>query len=204
MSSSDTPTDLYAIDPTAQNLLFREARTARAFSSEPVSDDTIAAVYDLVKYAPTFMNAQPLRIVVARSDDARERLIGHLIEGNKPKTASAPLAVVLAADTGFHDTLPAQFPVFPGARDMFLDDQQRTDKAIEQAWLQAGYFIIGVRALGLAAGPMAGFDNAGVDADLLAGTNLRSILVVNIGHPAEGATHGRLPRLDVDEAVITL
>lgn len=200
-----TDTHLYAIDRSAQDLLFREARTARAFTAEPVSDEQVAALYDLVKWAPTLMNAQPLRLVVVRSDDARARLMTHLAEGNKPKTASAPLVVVLAADTAFHDTFPTVFPHNPGARDAFgADDERRVRTAHDQAWLQAGYFIVGVRALGLAAGPMAGFDAAGVDADLLAGTALRSILVVNVGHPAEGAWHDRLPRLDHAAAVITL
>ncbi len=43
-----------------------------------------------------------------------------------------------------------------------------------------------------------------LDADLLAGTAWRSVLVVNIGHPAERAWHDRLPRLAHDDAVLTL
>jgi 3-hydroxypropanoate dehydrogenase len=196
--------DVFAIDQRAQDLLFRDARTARSFTDEPVSDEQIAALYELVKWAPTLMNSQPLRLVVARSDDARSRLISHLSEGNRAKTASAPLAVILAADTAFHDTLPEVFPHVPAARDVYADETKRVRTALDQAWLQAGYFIVGVRALGLAAGPMAGFDAAGVDADLLAGTALRSILVVNVGHPADNAWHDRLPRLAHDAAVITL
>ena len=60
-----------ALSPDAQDLLFRNARTANAFSDEPVTDDQIAAIYDLVKYAPTAMNAQPLRIVIVRQGAAR-------------------------------------------------------------------------------------------------------------------------------------
>jgi hypothetical protein len=41
-----------ALDPAAQNLLFREARTANTFTDEPVTDDQIEAMYDLVKYVP--------------------------------------------------------------------------------------------------------------------------------------------------------
>lgn len=197
--------DPFVITADVQDLLFREARTARAFADTPVSDDQIAALYDLVRFGPTLMNAQPLRLVVVRSDAARERLMVHLAEGNRPKTASAPLAVVLAADTDFHTTFPTVFPHNPAAADGFASDpERRVRTALDQAWLQAGYFIVGVRALGLAAGPMAGFDAAGLDADLLAGTAWRSILVVNVGHPAERAWHDRLPRLAHDDAVLTL
>jgi nitroreductase len=37
---------------------------------------------------------------------------------------------------------------------------------ISRMAMQAAYFIIAVRAVGLAAGPMGGFDQAGLDADL--------------------------------------
>jgi 3-hydroxypropanoate dehydrogenase len=198
-------TDLFAIDARTQDLLFREAHTVNAFTDEPVTDAQLAAIHDLVKWAPTLMNTQPLRIVAVRSDAARARLVEHLAEGNRAKTATAPLVVVLAADTAFHDTLPLVFPHNPAARERFAADATRRERvALDQAWLQAGYFIVGVRAMGLAAGPMAGFDAPGLDADLLAGTSLRSFLVVNIGHEADGGHRPRLPRLDRDAALLTL
>ena len=200
-----SPDTRLAIDDHTADLLFREARTALRFTDEPVSDEQVAALYDLVKWGPSLMNAQPLRLVVVRSDDARARLMGHLAEGNKPKTASAPLVLVLAADTAFHDHLPTVFPHNPAAREAFAaDEDRRVRVALDQAWLQAGYVIVGIRALGLAAGPMAGFDAAGLDADLLADTTLRSFLVVNVGHPEPGTGHPRLPRLDHPTAVLTL
>jgi 3-hydroxypropanoate dehydrogenase len=185
----------------AQDLLFREARSANAFTDEPVSDEQIAAIYDLVKYGPTAMNVQPLRIVLLRTGEGRNRLLKHMSEGNREKTASAPLVAVLAADTSFHEHLPRTFPHFAGAQDLFADDAVREQAARFNATLQMGYFLIGVRAAGLAAGPMGGFDASGLDSDLLAGTTLKSLLVVNIGRPAENAWFDRLPRLELDEVV---
>ncbi len=109
---------------------------------------------------------------------------------------------MLAADTDFHDHLARTFPHFPGARDAFADDVAREQAATFNASLQIGYFLLGVRAAGLAAGPMGGFDRAGVDEEFFAGTNVKSLLVVNIGHPAENAWFDRLPRLDHDEVVL--
>lgn len=196
-------TDHLALQPDAQDLLFREARTANAFTDEPVSDEQVAAIYDLVKNAPTALNSQPLRVVLLRSDDARAKVLKHMSGSNRDKTESAPLVAVLAADTDFHETLPRTFPHFPGARDMFADEAGREQAARFNAGLQVGYFILGVRAAGLAAGPMTGFDAAGIDADLFEGTGLRSMVVVNIGRPAENAWFERLPRLELDEAVLT-
>ncbi|WP_231868970.1 hypothetical protein [Rhodococcus opacus] len=49
--------------------------------------------------------------------------------------------------------------------------------------LPAGYFILVIRAAGVAAGPMTGFDSAGMDTVFFSGTTWRSILVVNIRTP---------------------
>ena len=69
------------------------------------------------------------------------------------------------------------------------------------AALQVGYFILGVRAAGLAAGPMTGFDAAGINADFFPDGEHKVLAVVNIGQPGEGAWFDRLPRLDYDEVV---
>jgi 3-hydroxypropanoate dehydrogenase len=189
----------------AQDLLFRGARTANTFADEPVTDEQIAAVYDLVKWAPTSMNMQPLRVVLVRSLEARDKLAAHMADGNKAKTATAPLVAILAADVDFHEELPSQFPHFPGARDMFAaNDAGREVAARFNAALQVGYFILGVRAAGLAAGPMTGFDAAGIDADFFAGTSHKVLAVVNIGKPGDGAWFDRLPRLGFDEVVETV
>ena len=194
-------TDL-KLSPDAQDLLFREARTANRFTDEPVTDAQVAAIYDLVKYAPTAMNTQPLRILLVRSGEARERLLKHLAEGNREKTAAAPLVAVLAADTDFHDHLGRTFPHFAGARDLFADDAAREQAARFNATLQVGYFLLGVRAAGLDAGPMGGFDADGIDEEFFAGRSLKTLLVVNLGHAGENAWYDRLPRLEHDEVVL--
>jgi 3-hydroxypropanoate dehydrogenase len=58
------------LDKDAQDLLFRSARTANTFTPEPVTDEQVQAIYDLVQYGPTSMNAQPLRIHLLRSAQA--------------------------------------------------------------------------------------------------------------------------------------
>ncbi|MEU1622644.1 malonic semialdehyde reductase [Streptomyces sp. NPDC005722] len=193
------------LDSAAQNLLFREARTANAFTGEPVTDEQVQAVYDLVKYAPTAYNQQPLRIVLVRSPEARERLVRHMNEGNRAKTAAAPLVAVLAADNEFHEELPAQFPAFPQAKEvLFAERPVREASAAFNAALQVGYFILGVRAAGLAAGPMTGFDADAVDKEFFPDGDHSVLAVVNIGEPGENAWRERGPRLPYDEVVTTV
>jgi 3-hydroxypropanoate dehydrogenase len=187
-----------------QNLLFREARTANSFSSEPVTDEQVRAIYDLVKWAPTSMNTQPLRALVLRTAEARARLLPHMSPGNRDKTEAAPLTVVLAADVDFHENIPQVFPHNPGVKDVFSDEEGRLEFAKLNSLLQVGYFIIGVRAAGLAAGPMTGFDADGVDKEFFPGKPWRSLVVVNLGRPGENPWFDRLPRLDFEQVVETL
>lgn len=189
----------------AQDLLFRSARTANTFTADPVSDQQLRAVYDLVKYGPTSMNMQPLRMTALRSPHARARLVPLMSEGNREKTAAAPLTVILSTDTDFHEHLPRLFPPFPGARDMFAGDEAgRASQAVLNGALQIAYFIVGVRAAGLAAGPMTGFDAAAVTEEFLSGTAQKALVVVNIGKPGPNAWQERLPRLEYEEVVTEL
>ncbi|MFE5730595.1 malonic semialdehyde reductase [Streptomyces sp. NPDC056528] len=193
-----------ALDPAAQDLLFREARTANTFTDEPVTDEQVQAIYDLVKYGPTAFNQTPLRITLVRSPEARERLVKHMAEGNRPKTAAAPLVAILSADNEFHEDLPALLPHFPQAKDMFFAERPvREQSAVLNAALQAAYFIVGVRAAGLAAGPMTGLDFAGVQKEFLDADHT-PLMVVNIGKPGEDAWFPRSPRLSFDEVVTTV
>ena len=192
------------LSPEAQDLLFREARTANAFTDEPVTDEQLRAVYDLVKWGPTAMNSQPLRVLFVRGEEAKARLAPHMAEGNRAKTMAAPVTAILTADTDFHEHLATTFPHYAGAKAAFADDARRTEAAKANALLQVGYFIVGVRAAGLAAGPMSGFDAEGVRHEFFADTHQLPLVVVNIGHPDHAGTHPRNPRLDYAEAVRTL
>ncbi|MBO4142754.1 malonic semialdehyde reductase [Micromonospora tulbaghiae] len=196
---------LIALDRAAQDLLFRAARTANAFTDEPVGDEQVRAIHDLVRYGPTAMNAQPLRVLLLRSAPARARLLPYVSAGNRDKTATAPLTAVLAADVDWHDRLPELFPHRPGARDWFTGDPAgREAQARFNAALQIGYLLVGVRAAGLAAGPMAGFDAAGVEREFFPDGRHRVLLLMNIGRPAPDAWRERLPRLPYEEVVSTL
>jgi 3-hydroxypropanoate dehydrogenase len=202
-STGQTRTDR-AIDDRSAAILFTEAHTAYAFTEEPVHDDELARIYDLVRHAPTAMNMQPLRITFVRSDEAKARLLPHIAEGNRAKVQSAPVVAILAADTEFHEHLPRLLPQAPRAQDMFADPTTRTQAAMFNATLQAGYFILAVRAAGLDAGPMGGVDSIGIDREFFAGTGLRTILAVNVGRVADGGTFPRNPRLAQHEAVSIL
>jgi len=194
---------LESLDATGRSLLFTDARTANTFADRPVSDSELSAIWDLAKWPPTAANTQPLRVVYVRTESARGKLVAAMADGNKAKTASAPVVAILAYDTSFHEHIPTVFPIRPEMREHFTGQPELAETHAKfNATLQAGYFLLAVRAQGLAAGPMAGYDGDAVDAAFFPDGRLKTLLVVNIGQPAENAWFPRLPRLD-DEDVLS-
>ena len=190
------------LDDTGRALLFTEAHTANSFASVPVSDEELADIWELAKWAPTMANVQPLRVLYVRPGEGRERLVAHMSDGNKDKTLAAPAVAVLAVDTQFHEHIPTVMPFMPQLQDaMAANDALRTKSADYSGALQAGYFILAVRAAGLAAGPMGGFDGPGIDAEFFPDGRWQTALVVNIGHPGADAFRPRLPRLEHDHVI---
>lgn len=198
---ADTAT-LPALDSAGRALLFSDARSANSFSATPVTDEELREIYDLAKMGPSAANLQPLRVLFVRSEEAKQRLAPHMNEGNRAKTLSAPAVAVLAWDSRFHEHVPTVFPMRPEMQDSLeANPAMREGMGRFSATLQIGTFILAVRAAGLAAGPMAGFDGAGIDAEFFADGRWKSLLVVNIGHPGENPWFDRLPRLDAADAV---
>jgi 3-hydroxypropanoate dehydrogenase len=201
MTTSDTDS-LLALSPEAQALLFTDARTSNSFTDEPVSDEQLRAITELAKWPPTMANTNPLRVLFVRSREGKERLGPLMSEGNREKTVSAPAVAVLAVDVDFHDKIPELFPARPEMRDNFAPDAENRERLARfNGALQAGYFILAVRAAGLAAGPMLGFDAIGIDAEFFPDRNYKTILVVNIGKPGDNPWFDRLPRLQHEDMV---
>jgi nitroreductase len=197
--------DELVLDAAAADTLFLEGRSANTFTDEPVTEEQLRAIYELAKMGPTSMNIQPLRITWVRSAEARERLVKQMAEGNQAKTAAAPMVAVLSFDTEWHEQFPALFPHAAERKAMFDGNEElRAVMGNNNGHMQAAYFVMAVRAVGLAAGPMGAFDAAGIDAEFHEGLNRKTFMVVNIGKPGENAWHPRLPRLDYEFATATV
>lgn len=205
VETAATVYDQLSIDAETADKLFLEARTANTFSQDAVSEETLEAIYELTKMGPTMMNNQPLRITWVKSQEAREAVVAKMMEGNRAKSLTAPALAVLSYDANWHEQFPVFFPHAPERKAMFDEDAtSRAEIAKINAWMQAGYFIMAVRAAGLHAGPMGGFDAAGVDSVINEGTSKHSFLIVNVGTPGENPWFDRLPRLDNDAATTSI
>jgi 3-hydroxypropanoate dehydrogenase len=180
--------------------LFTEARTRNGWTSDPIPEAVLRELYDLVKFGPTAANTTPARFIFVSSPDAKARLAALSSGSNGPKILQAPVTVIIGYDLDFPETLDKLFPNAPGAKNWFGDPVAKETGALRNSSLQGGYFIMAARALGLDVGPMSGFDNAGVDAEFFAGTNIKSNFIASIGYGTDEGLFPRNPRLDFEEA----
>ena len=185
------------------NVIFREARTQNAWLPRPVPDELLREIYDLAKLGPTSANTSPMRLVFVRSKEAKERLRPALMPANVDKTMAAPVTAIVANDMKFYEFIPRLFPHNPKFADMFTQpgkEEFTRTTAFRNSTLQAGYFILAARALGLDVGPMSGFDNAKVDAEFFPDGRWKSNFLMNLGYGDPAALRARNPRLSFEEA----
>ncbi|MGE0223787.1 MAG: malonic semialdehyde reductase [Acetobacteraceae bacterium] len=193
------------IDAAGLDQLFREARSQNKWRDEPVTDEKLHELYDLLKFGPTSANCSPARFLFLRTKESRERLAPALSSGNMEKTMTAPVTVIVAYDPKFYEKLPKLFPHNADAVKWFTsNDSLAATTAFRNGTLQGAYLMIAARAIGLDIGGMSGFDNAKVDEIFLADRGWRSNFLVNIGYGDPAGVYNRSPRLDFDEACVLL
>ncbi len=178
--------------------LFTEARTHNAFLAKPVPDALLVEALELAKMGPTAANSQPLRVLFLRSREAKERLRPALSAGNLAKTMNAPVVAIAGYDLDFYEHLPFLVP-HADAKSWFAGNRAFADRtAFQSGTLQVAYLLLALRALGLDAGPMAGFDNAKVDAEFFPEGKTKSNVLINIGYVDDAHLHPRNPRFAFD------
>lgn len=188
------------LSPGALETLFTAARTFNGWQDRPVSDDQLAAIYDLLKMGPTSANCSPARFCFVRSEAGKALLKPTLSSSNIEKTLTAPVTAIVAWDPRFFDQLPALFP-HADAKVWFTSSPALAEEtAFRNSSLQAAYLIFACRALGLDTGPMSGFDRDAVDAAFFSESGWKSNLLINIGYGDPEKVYARLPRLPFDSA----
>lgn len=187
----------------ALSALFDGAHTIQRFTDQVVTPQTLAAIYEHARWAPTAMNCSPLRLTFVQSQQAKQRLKPALSAGNVDKTMAAPVTAICAWDTRFYEHLDYLAPHMPGAGLGFAKDATVAEKTgTFSATLQIAYLIMAARSLGLGVGPMAGFDGAAVDRIFFADGRWRSLLLLNLGYAADDGYFPRAPRLQAQQATL--
>jgi 3-hydroxypropanoate dehydrogenase len=90
-------------------------------------------------------------------------------------------------------------------RSYFVGNQPLIDEtAFRNSSLQAAYFILSARALGLDCGPMSGFDAGKLNAEFFPDGKWKANLLCNLGYGDHGKLFPRNPRLEFEEATAVL
>jgi 3-hydroxypropanoate dehydrogenase len=179
--------------------LFTAARTHNAFQDRPVPDALLREALDLAKMGPTAANQQPLRVVFLRSREAKERLRPAMAPGNVEKTMAAPVVAITGYDLEFYEHLPYLMP-HVDAKSWFSGNAELAARSAAQSGtLQVGSFILALRAVGLDAGPMGGFDPAKVEAEFFPEGKIKANVIINIGYGDDARLFPRSPRLSFDQ-----
>jgi 3-hydroxypropanoate dehydrogenase len=188
----------------ALDRLFRQARTFYHWRPEGVPVTVLKEIYELARLGPTSANSSPARFVFLTTPEAKARLVPALYPANVEKTQTAPVNVIIAWDTEFHEKLPKLYS-YRDMRSLFAGNQALAQEtAFRNGSLQGAYFILAARALGLDCGPMSGFDKDKVNAEFFPDGKWQANFLCNLGYGDRSKTYPRSPRLDFDEACLVL
>jgi len=199
LAAIKTPISEEAIDQ-----LFREARTHSTWLPEPVPVELLREAYELARLGPTSANGSPARFVFLTTPGAKARLKPALAPGNVDKTIAAPVTVIIAWDTEFHEYLPKLFP-HADMRSYFVGNKPLIDEtAFRNSSLQAAYFILAARSLGLDCGPLSGFNADKLNAEFFPDGKWKVNLLCNLGYGDPSKLFPRNPRLNFEEASVIL
>jgi 3-hydroxypropanoate dehydrogenase len=198
-AATKTPISQEALDK-----LFYEARTHSAWLPEPVPVELLRKAYELARLGPTSANGSPARFVFLTTPGAKALLKPVLAPGNVDKTMAAPVTVIIAWDTEFHEHFPRLFP-HADMRSYFAGHKPLIEEnAFRNSSLQAAYFILAARALGLDCGPMSGFDADRLNAAFFPDGKWKVNLLCNLGYGDPSKLYPRNPRLNFEEASVIL
>lgn len=182
-------------------------------ASHTLTDAEIEQLVRFATRAPTAYNLQNWRFIAVRSPEAKARL--HGLAYGQAKVSEAAVTFIICGVLPDHATLaerlrpsveagfmPADMASGwqEGARAQYADPRKARDEAVRSATLGAATLIHATEALGLASGPMTGFDAEGVTREFNLAPDEMPVLLVAIGRAAPG-NWPRKPRRPLGEVL---
>jgi len=188
-----------SISHEAIEQIFTKARTYHHWTSKTVSNETLKEVYEIMKWGPTALNSNPARILFLKTESEKEKLSAAMWGSNIGQVKQAPVTAIIAYDENWMDYLPRLFQVYD-PRPLLNENSQLVQETVfRNSTLQGAYMIFAIRALGLDACGMSGFDNQQVDELFFKGTNWKSNFICTLGYGDDEKLYPREPRLAFDE-----
>jgi nitroreductase len=153
---------------TPVSSLFIGRWSSRALTGEAIPDETLFALFEAARFAPSYMNSQPWRFAFARrGEPAFDRLAASLLPGNQIWAKEASALVLVASKAAFTP---------PGASEPILSPASSFDTGA--AWAS---LALQASLLGWSTRAMAGFDKDKARAATGAPESLKLEAVIAIG-----------------------
>ena len=136
-----------------------------------------------------------------RSAKAKKTLEPIRFKQNRAKTIAAPTVAILGNDHAFFEYNSFLTPHKP--KD--IANRMKENQQLIEPWanlngtLQAAYFILAIRAVGLDTGPMQGLNKSAADKAFWAGTKFKPNFICSIGRGDETTIFKKLPRFEFDQ-----
>ena len=81
------------------NPVFVNRWSPRSFTTEPISDDELTAVFEAARWSPSCFNTQPWRYVYETEESGRQKILDTFMETNRLWAQQAPVAGFVIALT---------------------------------------------------------------------------------------------------------
>jgi len=88
-------------DAALLNPVFIERWSTRSFTSDPLTEDQIAALFEAARWSPSWMNGQPWCFVYETDGPDRQAILDTFMDFNREWAARAPLVGLIVAKTEF-------------------------------------------------------------------------------------------------------
>jgi 3-hydroxypropanoate dehydrogenase len=187
------------LDQESLKRLFLEPRTHASWLPRDVPQQLLEEAWTLARLVPTSANCSPMRLVLLRTAEEKGRLLPALSGSNRRKSLEAPVVAIVAHDREFWRLLPTLFPHTDAAAWFRDSPALAAETALRNGTLQAAWYMLALRALGLDVGPMSGVNADAVNGTFFTGTTLETNFILNIGYGDLRALRPRLPRLAFSE-----
>jgi nitroreductase len=193
-------------------------RSVHQYADEPLDDETLDAIFERVRYAPSGYNLQPWEFLVLREQENKERLMD-AANGQEHVVSAAAAVVVLGntdpaahAEAVFDDWLAKEYLPNEEVRDAVMgnvegmaamDETERRVWTTRSTGLAAMTLMTAAWDAGVASCPMEGFDAAAVVDGFDVPDGYEPVMIVTLGYPAEAsdADNERKSRRPVDSFV---
>lgn len=188
------------LDDEALDILFRTARTYNGWQDKDVPDSLLKQIHDVAKWGPTSANCCPLRVVFVRTKEQKEKLKPLLDKGNQDKTMQAPVVALFAMDRKFFKNAPKLAPHVNVEAWYGGKDEANKETANVNGTLQAAYYMLAARSLGVDCGPMSGVNKPGIKDAFFPDLDGEVKFICSLGYGVPESVYPRAARLDFDEA----